>query len=65
MGYGQVRFKIYHEKNQNEFTHLLLYYEHCYLNPLTAKLFTWNFYSLEVVSRWRDPHLQVSENIQI
>ena len=31
-------------------------------NPLTAKLFNWNFYSLEVVSRWRDPQLQVNEN---
>ena len=32
------------------------------VNPLTAKLFNWNFYPLEVVSRWRDPQLQVSEN---
>ena len=32
------------------------------INPLTAKLFNWNFHSLEVVSRWRDPQLQVSEN---
>ena len=31
-------------------------------NPLTAKLFNPNFYPLEVVSRWRDPQLQVSEN---
>ena len=31
-------------------------------NPLTAKLFNLNFYPLEVVSRWRDPQLQVSEN---
>ena len=31
-------------------------------NPLTAKLFNRNFYPLEVVSRWRDPQLQVSEN---
>ena len=31
-------------------------------NPLTAKLFNLNFHSLEVVSRWRDPQLQVSEN---
>ena len=34
-------------------------------NPLTAKLFYWNFYPPEVVSRWRDPQLQVDENIQI
>ena len=27
------------------------------LNPLTAKLFNWNFHPLEVVSRWRDPQL--------
>ena len=32
------------------------------LNPLTAKLFNWNFHPLEVVSRWRDPQLQVSDN---
>ena len=30
--------------------------------PLAAKLFNSNFHSLEVVSRWRDPQLQVSEN---
>ena len=31
-------------------------------NPLTAKLLNWNFHSLEIVSRWRDSQLQVSEN---
>ena len=31
-------------------------------NPLTAKLFNLNFHPLEVVSRWRDSQLQVSEN---
>ena len=31
------------------------------INPLTAKLFNLNFHPLEVVSRWRDPQLQVSE----
>ena len=31
-------------------------------NPLTARLFDLNFHPLEVVSRWRDPQLQVSEN---
>ena len=31
-------------------------------NPLTAKSFNLNFHPLEVVSRWRDPQLQVSEN---
>ena len=31
-------------------------------NLLTAKLINWNFYPLEVVSRRRDPQLQVSEN---
>ena len=30
------------------------------LNPLTAKLFNWNFHTLKVVSR--DPQLQASEN---
>ena len=33
-----------------------------FLNPLTAQIFNWNFHPLEVVSRWRDPQLQVSEN---
>ena len=32
------------------------------VNLLIAKCFSLNFYSLEVVSRWRDPQLQVSEN---
>ena len=32
------------------------------LNPFTAKLFNVNVYPLEIVSRWRDPQLQVSEN---
>ena len=32
------------------------------INPLTAKLFNLNFHPLEVVSRWGDPQLQVSEN---
>ena len=31
-------------------------------NPFTAKLFNLNFHPLEVVSRWRDPQPQVSEN---
>ena len=31
------------------------------VNPLTAKLFNLNFYPPKVVSRWRDPQLQVSE----
>ena len=31
-------------------------------NPLTAKLFNLNFHPLEIVSRWRDPQLQVGEN---
>ena len=35
---------------------------HLSINPLTAKLFNLNFNPLEIVSRWRDPQLQVSEN---
>ena len=31
-------------------------------NHLTAKLLNLNFHPLKVVSRWRDPQLQVSEN---
>ena len=33
-----------------------------YINPITAKFFYWHFHPLEVVSRRRDPQLQVSEN---
>ena len=33
-----------------------------HINPLAAKLFNWNFHSLEVVSRWRDPKLWGIEN---
>ena len=36
---------------------------HGSFNPLTAKLFNLDFHPLAVVSRWRDPQLQVSENI--
>ena len=32
-------------------------------NRSTAKLFNWNFHSLEVVFRWRDTHLQVSDKL--
>ena len=32
------------------------------INPLTSELLNFNFHPLEVVSRWRDPQLQVSEN---
>ena len=32
------------------------------INLLTAKLSNWNFHPLEVVSRSRDPQLQLSEN---
>ena len=31
-------------------------------NHVTTKLFNLNFHPLQVVSRWRDPYLQVSEN---
>ena len=34
----------------------------CSFNPLTAKLKKKKFHPFEVVSRWRDPQLQVSEN---
>ena len=32
------------------------------IDSLIAKLFDWNFPPLKVVSRWRDPQLQVNEN---
>ena len=31
-------------------------------NPLNAKIHNLNFHPLEVVSRYRDPQLQVGEN---
>ena len=34
----------------------------CFNIPLTTRLFSCNFHPLEVVSRWRDPQLQVGEN---
>ena len=34
----------------------------CDINPYPAKLFYLNFHPLEVVSRYRDPQLQVGEN---
>ena len=37
-------------------------YRYRRFNPLTAKLFSFNFYTLEIVFRWCDPQLQVSEN---
>ena len=30
--------------------------------PFTDKLINWNFHLFEVVSRWRDPQLQVNEH---
>ena len=33
-----------------------------FINHLAAKLFNWNFHSVEVVFCWRDPQLQVVEN---
>ena len=41
---------------------LLFLVEILQIYTLTAKLFNLNFHPLEVVSRWRDPQLQVSEN---
>ena len=41
---------------------LSVFLSECPFNPLTAKLFNLNFHPLEVVSRCRDPQLQVSEN---
>ena len=42
-----------------KYTHII--YDRLLLpNPLTTKLFNWNFHPLEVVSRWRDPQLQES-----
>ena len=32
-------------------------------NSLYDKLFNWNFQPLGVVSRWRDPQLQLSEKL--
>ena len=37
------------------------YFKSLAINPFTAKLFNLNCYPPEVVSRWRDPQLQVGE----
>ena len=42
--------------------HWAIVWSWCSHNPLTAKLLNLNFHPLEIVSRWRDPQLQVSEN---
>ena len=44
---------------------IVFFYFSYQINPLTVKLFNLNFHPLQVVSRWRDPQLQVSEIIQI
>ena len=36
--------------------------QYCTFTPLAAKIFNFNFHPPEVVSCWRDPQLQVSEN---
>ena len=56
---------IVNMNNKCDISHLILYrfnISRASVNPLTAKLFNLNFHPLEVVSRWRDPQLQVSEN---
>ena len=35
-----------------------------YINPYNTELFNLNFHSLEVVSRYRDPQVQVTENLR-
>ena len=45
--------------------HIIRYYKTLLfknIKPLTAKLLNWNFHSLQVVFRWRDPQLQESGN---
>ena len=43
-------------------TFSLRHYQSARSNPLSTKVFNHNFHPLEVVSRLRDPQLQVSEN---
>ena len=33
----------------------------CLFNPLTAKVFNWNFHPLELVFPWRDSQFQVGK----
>ena len=42
--------------------HALVPHWLCPVNPLSARLYYLNFHPLEVVSRYRDPQLQVGEN---
>ena len=37
-------------------------FDDSYVNPLSARFNNLNFYPLEVVSRYREPQLQVAEN---
>ena len=36
--------------------------QRCRVTPFTAELIDLNFHPLQVVYRWRDPQLQLSEN---
>ena len=61
-----LRFDVRLKMNNNDFTRdmcsTLTTLSYFLFNPLTTKLFSFNFHPLDVVSRWRDPQLQVSEN---
>ena len=51
------------DDKSTEFTHSRRRYITClYINPYPAKLIYLNFQPLVVVSRYRDPHLQMVEN---
>ena len=54
--------KMLYSKGVDIYESSYLFIEMSSINPLTAKLFNLRFRPLEVVSRWRDPQLQVSEN---
>ena len=52
---------LYNGCNMNSVLYTPMVGKHV-VNPYPAKLIYLNFQPLEVVSRYRDPHLQVSEN---
>ena len=59
---GSIRLQpLGHTQLQKVYTNSLLHSASS-LNPLTAQVFNLSFHPLEVVCRWRDPQLQVSEN---
>ena len=61
---GNVKVQKYMMRQRYPYVFIMhiLTYRQFSITHLTAKLFNLNFHPLEIVSRWRDPQLQVREN---